>query len=120
MQRWLAGSLMLILVCATAEAQTCRKEKTNQLGTAGADITISSSAVTIANRNTSRCSLYIHNSGANSMRCRDVTNDGAPTSTAGILFESGDEKTIVDTGQGVWQCIRVTSDTSANVSESLP
>lgn len=125
MRRWLifgSSLAMLLLMAQGIHAQTCRGEKANRKGTARADIAISNTAVTIADRNTSRCALWISNNGGNAMRCSDVTNDGAPTATAGIEFASGKERTIIDSAQGLWQCINVSldADTTANVSESLP
>lgn len=125
MRRWinlLIGMTSLLGLALSVQAQTCTVEKANLKGTVGADVAVSSSAVTVADANSRRCALYIHNSGADQMVCGDATGNGAdPTATTyGILFEAGAEKTIEDSAKGEWKCIRVTGDTTAQVSESLP
>lgn len=119
MRLWILGIVLMLSVASAATAQTCRGEKTNRLGVSGADIAVSSTAVTIANVSSDRCALMIQNTGADEMRCRDLTNDGAPTTTAGIRIIAGATVRIIDSAAGQWQCIRVTGDTTANVSESV-
>lgn len=127
MRRYLAGLsilgmlLLLMLGSTPAYAQrTCRGEIANRKGVARADITIIGGAVTIADANASRCALWIRNNGSETMRCSDVTNDAAPTATAGIQFAAGEERTIENSATGQWQCFPVSTSTTANVSESMP
>jgi len=118
------GLLLLGLVLAWSDVQaqpSCRRVLSNRKGVAKADIVVSTTAVTVADANTARCSLLIYNSSTFDMRCSDLTNDGAPTATTGVVVPAGQGRGFELEGQGQWQCIRTgTSDAAANVAEGLP
>lgn len=113
---WLA--LLLVPVVAMAACSTTR---TNRKGTNNAAITVSSTAVIVADANTARCSLLIDNvSSANNMRCMSAS-DGVPTTTAGKLIEAGEALALGDEGKEIWRCIRTGgSDATAEVTEGMP
>jgi hypothetical protein len=98
----------------------CRKVKTNLKGSpAGTTITISSSAVIVADANTSRCALTIHNTSANAVLCRSA-GDGTPTATVGKTIAGGASVSLGTEGQEQWQCIRASSDATVDVMEGYP
>jgi hypothetical protein len=110
---------LLLLLPVLAQAQ-CTKTKTNVQGSSGADVTVSSTAVTVAAANTSRCSLLIYNNSANDMRCAPQS-DRTPTSSAGQIIASKQWFKMDKEGQDLWACIRTgSSDAAATVTEALP
>lgn len=105
---------------ASAQVPLCVRALVNDRGTAGADVSVSTTAVVVARQNTSRCSLVISNTTANAMRCRP-TPSGDPTTTAGVLLGANESLSMGTEGQQEWKCIRSEgSDAAANVIEGLP
>lgn len=116
---WLSLGFLLI-GSALAVAQNCRGVKVNTQNAKQCQ-TISTTAVTVATANTSRCSLLIVNNSTNTMNCTDVDKDGAPTATLGMAVPPGQGLGLNLEGQGRWQCIRSgASDAIACVAEGLP
>lgn len=120
-----AVSIVVVLVwclwALPADAQNCRKVRTNLQGVAGADITVGATATTVLAQNTSRCEAIINNVSVNDMRCADVTNNAPPTATTGVVVQAGKTLQLSLEGQAAWQCIRAGSaDAVASVAESLP
>lgn len=119
MNKLLLALLAVLLAVSAAWGQSCNTVRTNHKGTAGAGITVSSTAVVVAEANASRCSLFIDNVSSNDMRCRSA-RDGDPTTTAGKLIASG-ESWGADAAKEQWKCIRTGgSDATAEVQEELP
>lgn len=119
---WLCTLTCVVLLAASVQAQqtNCRKVRAN-VQNAGSDIVVSSTPATVLEANTSRCTAVIYNYTANDMRCRDVTNDGVPSATAGYLVSAGHWLSLGIEGQGRWQCIRVGgSDATVSVLEDRP
>lgn len=113
--------LRLLLPAAQAQAQAkeCTKTKANPTN-AGQCRTISTTAVIVAERNTSRCALMIVNTSVNPMMCRDST-DGVPTAAAGQPIPAGQSLALDWEGRQQWQCIRsAAADAQACVLEGLP
>ena len=123
--QWIFG-IVVFSLCAAAvvppvHAQSCKQSLVNVQGTAGADITVSSTAVVVQGNNPTRCTAILKNNHAsNSMRCMASTQ-GTPTSTAGVLLASGEQMKLTGASAGnAWRCIRVTSDAAAQVFEETP
>ena len=119
MQHFLALALLLLWAgLAAAQTQQCVKTKANPTN-AGQCRTVSTMAITVAERNTSRCNLMIVNTSVNPMMCRDVT-DGPPTAAAGLPIPGGQFLTLEWEGRQQWQCIRsAAADAQACVLEGL-
>ena len=116
----LLGFCVLALgLSPTPVAAQCRNWKTNEAGTARAAITVGATAVMVLPANTSSCSAVIFNSSTVDMRC-DVLENGAPTSSTGMLVKAGATLGLGMESQKRVDCIRVTTDATADVARSLP
>jgi hypothetical protein len=111
----------IVFLWGGAGEAACRKSKINRKGSpAGTAITVSSTAVVVADANTSRCSLLIRNTSSNGMVCRSA-GEGLPTTTLGISIATGGVLSIGEEGQEIWRCIRSgASDATAEVVEGMP
>lgn len=117
--------IVILLLCILGVGQAvsgpeCHTVMVNRNGASQADITVSTSAVTIVPANSNRCNLIITNTAvtANTIRCApNVT----PTSTVGYLLAGGATLTLTYEGQQAWQCIRAAAaDATVSVIEGLP
>lgn len=120
MTRWLLSLVALCLLTIPAYAQTCHKAVLNRQGSSGADITVSTSAVTVLAANTERCRAIIFNNAAaaNTMRCHTTLT---PTNTVGYLIPGGASLEIFLGAKQQWQCIRAAAaDATVSTLEEVP
>jgi hypothetical protein len=103
------------------EVKTCVPTRTliNQIGN-GADMAVAGTATQILNESAVSCQRMLRNNGTAPMRCMPVAQ-GVPTTTVGLLLNSGDQLLMGTEGRQSWQCIRTTaSSTTATTIEGLP
>ena len=129
MPQWLMRSFAVVGVVATlavlvgfervilspADA-ACKTVLMNAKGTAGATVTVDSTAggITVLDALTSRCGALVQNeAGGGDMRCASGTL--APTTTVGVLIQAGQSLSLGLEAQQLVKCIR-TGATSATVS----
>lgn len=125
-RRLLLGVLLLALgVVARSEAQTnekCKLTTPNRSGTAGADITVSTAAVTVIAANTALCKAMMTNlSQTNAIRCRAIGTD--PTATTGFKVLPYQVLALDQDAQLGLKCIRdttATGDVTVTVLEFEP
>ncbi len=126
--RWRRMVSLLLLVGAVllpsgeSAAQTCtpRQWRTNTQGVAKADITVSSTAVTVLGANGSCCQALLYNNSANAMRCASSV-DGDPTATTGTVVAGTTALLLGPECRLAVKCIRSGgSDAIANVTEAAP
>lgn len=119
---FLAGFVfgVFFLVDSHAFAQVaCQRVVINEKGTSNANITINNTAggILIADANSNRCSLVIHNNGANVMTCGPATI--TVSATAGFIVGVGGVLSFDSEGKEAWRCFSDTG-TTAQVVESKP
>ncbi len=124
--RWL-GVLLLVGLLAGAglagaqEIQTCVPIKT-QINTvnAGVDIPVDATAVDVLTLSTTACQRLIWNTGTAPMRCMSKIQ-GRPSSTEGLLIQSGQQILLGTEGREAWWCIRTgLTGTVATTIEGIP
>lgn len=130
---WLLVLVLVVLgVPALVQAQAegislCKQMRVNAKGLGNlAPITVSSTAIQVADANPSRCSLtFIHEDG-NAVRCGPMTGQFGgtpPTGTTGAMIPVGTSVLqITDGNQQAWACIKPSAGQDAVISvlEALP
>ena len=115
MKRYIVVLLLLIAV-STGYTQdrtsSCFIATINAKGVSGADVAVSSAAVLVIDASASACSAAIKNTGTGNMRC--AAGSLTPTATVGIEVKAGETLVMAYEARDSWQCIRVTTDTTAN------
>lgn len=117
----LVALLVASLWGSSVVAEPCPTAVVNRLGSSNADITVSTTAVTVLSRNDSRCRALIFNNAtaANAMRC--APSGVTPTSTVGYLIPGGATLTLDVGSQQAWQCIRAAAaDATVSTLEAVP
>lgn len=111
----LAVLLIIANAAMAARIEDCKYPKINLQGSSNADVAVSSTAVVVMAANAFRCAAEICNTGTTNMRC--TATGLTPTSTVGKLVQAGQCIALDYEGMPAWSCIRVTTDTTANVWE---
>lgn len=113
MRRWiiLLGILGLALAGiahAQNQGERCKQSYPNRSGTDGADITVSTEAVTVIAANTALCKALVTNtSQLNAIRCRAPGTE--PTATTGFKLLPYQVMALDQDAQRGLRCIRDTS-----------
>lgn len=112
-------ALSLLLFTSTlasaARPEDCRYPKINLQGSSNTDVTVSSTAIVVMADDAFRCEAEISNTGTTNMRC--AASGLTPTSTVGKLIQAGQSLLLNYESTKEWSCVRVTTDTTANVGE---
>ena len=115
------GILVLAGVAQAQQPYQCVPQDliVNRLNNGAPIVVTAASPVMVATESNARCQLTILNVGGGAMNCLSQAQ-GNPTATAGLPLASGNQIILPSSGRKQWQCIAVSTDTTAVILEEIP